>query len=294
MASGDTTTTTITGSINTSLISRVMGAYALDANVALQHMRIEPVQGLGTKTLAFQKPTKSTGVAAITEGTAMSNSTLTTSNTTVAVSEVGILRRVTKLASRTSVFGEAGLYSFVIEDGARLVMEKFEVDAWSQWTNASTSVGTSGADFTLANYAGGLSQLFINKARGPFVCLLSGTQIKNLRAALVSSAAAHLSNGQADQVLTQTGDDGYCNSYLGCNIWASNNAQASGGDTLGVFMVDGAANPAYAATGVALGWMPEPEVLGVPSIPGRDLAVTAAYGLGEINDFCYVKITTVT
>lgn len=87
----ETTTTTMTGAINTSVIAKVMNNYAIDANVMLPNMRMEPVSG--TKTAAFNIPTKSTGVAAITEATAMSNAALTFANTTVAVSEVGIDRK---------------------------------------------------------------------------------------------------------------------------------------------------------------------------------------------------------
>lgn len=290
----ETTATTVTGFINTSLISKVLGAYALDANVALQHMRMERIDGQGSKTAAFAKTTKSTATTGLTDGTAMTSDALTTTNATVAAAEVGIYRIITKMAARFTVLGsEDAMYAFAIEDGVKLCLEKMETDAWAQWTNASTSTGTSGADLTLAAYAGGVSQLFINKARGPFVCLLSGTQIKNLRAALVSSAAAHLATGAGSSIMDRTGDDGSCGSYLGIPIFASNLAATSGGDKLGCFMVDGLANPQYAATGIALGWMPEAEFVGSPSYPARSIAVTAAYGLGEINDFCYVKITTV-
>lgn len=287
----ETVTATVTGIINTSLISKVINNYAIDANVALQHMRIEPLQP-GTKTAAFAIPTKSSA-GAVTEADGMTAGTLTFANTTVAVSEVGVLRTVSKLASRTNMLGDAGLYNFVIEDGARLCLEKMETDAWSQWTNASTSVGTSGADFTPANYAGALSQLFINKARGNGVFLLSATQLKNLRAALIASAATHLSNGEGASIMGRTGDNGYAGRYLGADVYASNLAQASSSDKVGICMIDGAANPANAATGVALGWMPEPEVLGSASLPGRQIAVTCAYGMAEIADFNYVKIVTV-
>lgn len=288
----ETTTTTMTGAINTSLIASGMLAYAIDEPVALQYLRQEPVAGRGTKTAAFAVPTKASAAGAITEGTGLTTTfvALTFANTTVAISEVGLQRRVTKLAARTNVLGaEEATYQFVIEDGGRLCVEKMETDAWAQWANASTSTGTSGSAYQIADFANAISQLAINKARGNPVALLTTTQMKNLRAALVASTAVVFTTGAANQVLERTMDNGYCGSLFGVPIWTSNLAATSGADKIGVVMIDGDARPANAATGLAMGWMPEPEQVSVPMLTGRDIAVTAAYGVAEISDFNYVK-----
>lgn len=287
----ETTTTTMTGFINTSLISAVMIAYAIDPFNAILHLRMEQVPQ-GTKTLAVATTTKSSGVAQITEGTAMSNSALTTANTTIAIAEYGILRLVTKLVARTNVLGEFGTYQYVIEDGARLCMEKMETDAWAQFANASTSVGTSGANFTIANYAAGVSQMTINKARGPYQCHLSSYQARDLRAAIAATTGAvWVQNNNGIQNVV--GDDGYMGTFMGIPTWTSNLAASSGGDKVGAFLVDGASNPRNASTVIAYGWMPEPEFIGSPSYPGRQIAVTTAYGMSEVLDAYYTKIVTI-
>lgn len=288
----DTTTTTMTGSINTSLIAKAMLSYAIDEPVALGYLRMEPIAGLGgTKTAAFQVATKSTSVAATSEDS-LTPAALTTANTTVAVSEVGILRRISKLAARTNVFGEPGTYQFAADDGAKLCVEKMETDAWAQWTNASTSVGTSGAAMTIADAANAVSQLAINKARGDVVFLLTATQVKNLRAAFAATTAVVFTGAQS--LLAKARDDGYCGTLFGIDVWVSNLGTASGSNTPGVIMVDGNRYPQNASTGVALGWMPEMETGYATDLSGRDVLVTAAYGLGEISDFNYVKVLTVT
>mgnify|MGYP001599217438 CR=1 FL=1 len=71
----ETTTTTVTGSINTSFIAKVMNNYALDTNVFLPRIRFEQVAN-GTGTAAFSIATKGSA-AAITEATGMSNTALT-------------------------------------------------------------------------------------------------------------------------------------------------------------------------------------------------------------------------
>ena len=288
----ESTTATLVGSINTSVIRKVMSNYAIDPVTALPRMRIEPIAGEGTATAAFTTVTKASA-AAITEGTGLSNTALTTAKTTVAISEVGILRQVTKLGARTNVMGEAGVYEWIINDGYKLCMEKFDTDAWAQWANASTSVGTSGAAFTLANFAAGVSQLTINKADGPYVALLSSFQARDLRAAVAASSAPILQALGFDQVAMRTGVNGYLGAPMGVPTYTSNLAASASSDKVGVFMVDGYLKPENAATGVALGWMPEPEVVGTPALPGRQIAVTVAYGMAEISDFNYVKAVTV-
>lgn len=288
----ESTTATLVGSINTSVIRKVMSNYAIDPVTALPRMRIEPIAGEGTATAAFTTVTKASA-AAITEGTGLSNTALTTAKTTVAISEVGILRQVTKLGARTNVMGEAGVYEWIINDGYKLCMEKFDTDAWAQWANASTSVGTSGANFTLANFAAGVSQLTINKADGPYVALLSSFQARDLRSAVAASSAPILQALGFDQVAMRTGVNGYLGAPMGVPTYTSNLAAAASSDKVGVFMVDGYLKPENAATGVALGWMPEPEVVGTPALPGRQIAVTVAYGMAEISDFNYCKAVTI-
>lgn len=292
MAAGAATTTTATGGVNTSYIVAMLD-YAIDPVVAMPHLRMEPISQYGTKTAAFPIATKDTITTGITEGTAQTHEDINIANTTVAVSEVGVLRTITKLLARSNVMGEAGIYQWAIEDGVKLCLDKFEVDAWAQWANASTSTGTSGATMTIANLAGAISQLTINKAVGPYVGLLSSFQARDLRAQIVSSTATVLEALGAGDVGQRAGDDGYLGMFMGVPLWTSNNAAASGGDKIGVVMVDGQARPQNASTGVALGWMPEPEVLGAPEFPGRQITVTAAYGLAEVADFNYVKIVTV-
>lgn len=288
----ETTTTTITGAINTSYIEPLMLKYAIDAAVALPFARVSNVRGRGTKTAQFYVPTKASA-AALTEGTDAANTALTISaGTTIAVAEVGIVRNVQKLAVRTNVMGEAELLQFVVEDGTQLVVEKMETDMWAVFTNASTSVGTSTTAFTLANYAAGLSQLGINKARGRAVALLSAKQASDLRDAILASGSAIFSNGAEKGLLSQVADDGYVGELFGANIWMSNLALTSGSDKIGCFMIDGSKYPQNAPVGMALGWMPEVESLPDPSLRGLEIAVTAAYGFAEISDFNYVKIVT--
>jgi hypothetical protein len=292
--SAESTTSTLTGWLNTSIISALVAPYAIDANPMSQHVRVEPLAP-GTKTAAFSTITKDTALSGtITEATGLSNVAYDTAKVTAAVAEVGIQRQFTKLGERTNILGSDGLHRSAIEDGAKMCFEKLETDLWDEASNASTSVGTSGATFTIADYAAALAQHTVNKSKGDIVFMLTATQGKNLRAEVVASGAAIFGNGAGNGLLKRTGDDGFMGEFLGCNVYTNNLAETSGANKLGLAMVDGGgANPEQCATGVALGWMPE--VAQLPNVAfsgGMQMAITMAYGIVEVIDYPYVKIAT--
>lgn len=288
-------TASVTGWLNTSLISGLVAWYLLDAFPAQKCIRVENILP-GTKTAAFSKVTKQTALSAtITELTGLSNTAFGTTNVTAAIAEVGILRQFTKLVQRTNILGEDGLLQAAVRDGIQMCLEKFETDVWGQFVNASTSVGTTNTAFTAANFAAGVSQLAINKAKGEAVAMLTTTQAKNLRADIIASTATVYGAGNGDGIMQRVGDDGFVGNVFGIPVYTNNLGTVVTTDTIGAFMVDGNKNPEGAATGAALGWMPEMSMLNQPVFSGgAQLAMTMAYGLIEILDGAYVKITTVS
>lgn len=292
--SGESTSTTLVGFYNDAVVSKLVAPYAIDANPAMLHIRTEMTPP-GTKTHSFARVTKDTALSGtITEATGLSNTALDADNVDAAVAEIGIMRQFTKFGEKTSQLGTGGLHQLALEDGVMMNLEKYETDIWAQWANASTSVGTSGAAFTLADYAAALSQHTINKSRGKVVFMLTGTQGKNLRAEVVASGAAWLANGSGNRVLEQTDDDGFMGSLMGSNIYTNNLAATSGANKIGCALVDGGLNPRGGSTAASVAWMPEQAALpNVAFSGGLQIAVTMAYGLIEVLDYAYVKIATI-
>lgn len=286
----ETTVSTIAGRINNSYLSDVMLDYAIDAAVIGQFMRVENLAGKGTNIARFGKTVKDTA-GAITEGTAMSNTALDATATSVTAAEVGILRNPTKLAMRSAAMSEDEFVAWVVEDGTKLCIEKFETDLAARFASASNSVGVTTTAFTLAQFAAGVSRLGISKAKGRAVFIGSGKQAADIRDALMSTTATVFASGQANNILQKTGDDGYVGNLMGTDFWQTNlcplaNADA---DRVGCFLIDAAAKPENAAIGVALLWMPELEQVNDPALTGRKMSVSMAYGEGEVEDFNYVK-----
>jgi hypothetical protein len=293
--SGESTSATLAGFYNDAVVSKLVAPYAIDANVMFPRVRTEMTPP-GTKTHSFARVTKDTALSGtITEGNGLSNTALDTDNVDASVAEIGIMRQFTKFGEKTNMLGADGLHNLGLDDGVKMNLEKLETDCWAEASNASTSVGTSGAAFTIADYAAGISQLAINKAKGKAVALLSGTQAKNLRAEVASSGAVFLSNGNGNKILEQTEDDGFMGTFMGANVFTNNLAESSGANKLGLFMVDGGSGkPEQCSTGLSIAWMPE--VASLPNVAfsgGLQMAITMAYGIIEILDYAYVKIATI-
>lgn len=288
-------TAAVVGFLNTSVIQKMVHWYLIDNNPAQMFSYIQPIAGQGTDTAAFDRVTKQTALSGtITELNGLSNTVFQTSKVTAAISEIGVLRQFTKKVEKTNILGADGLHMTAIQDAIKMCLEKFETDIWSQFANASTTVGTTGLSFTVANFAAAIAQMTINKAVGPMVAMLTSTQVKNLRADIASNGAGVFAAGLGNDVMKPVGQNGYVGVFFGVPTYTNNLASASGGDKIGALMVDGNAYPEGAPYGVSLGWMPEASMLNQPQFSGGlQVAVTMAYGAVEILDGAYVGTVTV-
>ncbi len=293
---GESTSGTLLGGVTTTL-SRNWSMYAVDPAPMVEHLRIEPIDP-GGNIKAFARVTKDTALSAtITEATGLSNVALDTAKVSATVAEHGIMRQFTKLGEKTNLLGAAGLYELAFADGVKMCMEYWETLVCAQATNASTSVGTAGAAFTIANFIGAQFQHTVNKAVGPFLWFLHATAGKNLRNECAGSGAAIFGAGAGNELL-QSADasDGYLGAFMGDPIYTHNLGLVVSADTLSYRLVDGARNPTGSATACALGWTPEitPMFFNPAFSGGAQFAITMAQGLVEVNDFAYVKAATIT
>jgi hypothetical protein len=279
-------------------LNTLVSPYAIDPNPAQMHVRIEALPP-ATLTLAFSTITKDTALSGtITEGTGVSQVVLDTTKASATVAEVGIMRQFTKLEERTNMLGQAGLLEQAVVDGGKMCREKFETDCQAQFANASTSAGTSGSAFKLADVGSALAQHTVNKSIGQLYAVLPATAAKQLRNEVLGSGATWLATGAGNDLLQRTNVDGFMGEILGVPHFVSASlAGTSGADSIGVYGVDGqiAGQEENAPTGCALAWYPEVATWSNPTFSGgTQIAITMAYGLVEIVDFGYVKVTTIT
>jgi len=295
---GETTVSTLAGWFHTQLIDKLLAPYAIDPFCSMKHVRLAEVPQ-GTVAVAFNTVTKDTALSStITEATGLSNTAYDTTKATATAAEVGIMRQSTKLSEHQNLYGRDGLFMQWVDDGVKMCHEKCETDVNGQWTNASTSVGTSGANFTLANLGQALAQHTVNKSIGALYGYLHATAGKNLRAEVLDSGATWLATGAGNNLLKRTNVDGYMGSLLGVELYTNNLGLTSGGDKISCIMVDGQApenDSANCSTALAIAWDVQATPIFYNPIfsGGMQVAFTMAYGLVEVIDYPYVKAPTI-
>ena len=292
----ESTASTLVGWFQTQLLSSGVAPYLRDPLPMHARMRMEDVPQ-GTGVLAFSTVTKDTALSGtITEATGLSNTALDTSKASATTAEVGIMRQFTKKAERQNMLGPGGLHTEAIKDGVYMCLEKLETDACAEAANASTTGGgTSLATFKATDAASMVAQMTINKAPFKSVGFLHATAGKNLRNELTGSGAAWLSTGAANEVMNETGADGYFGHFL-VPWFTSNLGVTSSSDKTSFLMVDGsiASQRLSASTGIAVSWLPEVASWANPIFSGGlQMAITMCYGLVEILDGSYTKALTI-
>jgi len=291
----ETTRTSLTEIINSEVIADRIISYAYDAMVIAPLTRKMDLRGKASSVASFPQWELDAVSDITTEGTTtLSNVELqTTEVATISAAAVGILRHVTEHALATNMLGEAGLLAFITQaDGPRLCGLEVENDLAALFSGFSTTVGTSGADLTIANFVEAIARMDTANARGRRVCVLDDQQAFDLRAAVASTSGAVFSQAGAQSVLNANGN-GFVGELFGVPIWLTNltDTDNTGADVVGAMFIDGESDPEYAALGMALLWLPKVLMVPVPNAVAHNISISMAYGVGRISGFG-VDITT--
>lgn len=286
----ETLSSSLTEIVNSEAIAPLIMDYAIDNVVIAPLCRWMDLAGKATATGSFPRWIKDAG-ADLTEGNDLSNTELETSeNTALVAAMVGILREVSDFAADTNILGRAGLMQMIVQDGAKLCTEMLEDDLATVFASASTSVGTSGVDFSIANFVEAIASLDTNKARGPRWCVLDDQQNSDFLKAVASSTATTLTAEGKSVLHTETQG----RVFLGVPVYMTNLTDTANGgaDVVGAMGVDGTAMPSNAPIGIVSLWQPRLKTVSDPYTVSEVVSITMAYGCGEISDFNYVKIVT--
>jgi hypothetical protein len=224
----------------------------------------------------------------LTEGTAMSNTALGTGVASATAAVDGQAATVTDLLSAVMVIDAEDHFSKVL---ARSVYEAEENEAAVNYGNFSTTVGTSGADLTVAQFNAAVSALEQADADGPLVACLHPVQTGDLRASLQATSNAHFhANPQLNQNILSdiSTPSGYAGSLFGVDIFHTSAVPTANlaADRAGAVFVKG----------MALGWYElwDVRVEAHRDVlqPGTILAATSARGTTEILDRRGVSVIT--
>lgn len=284
-----TSATTVTELVNTELINPQILMYAADVTPSSQYLNWLDLRGRATKVGSFPRWILDTATDA-GETTDLTTETLETTDVQITAAEVGVRRDITYAAIEESVIG-SGIFDFLLMDFGKLLGISLEDDICALFPSLSTSVGSSGTDLSLANMVEAQAQVRKNKMFGNMVYILDDQQASDYQAAQVASTSTTVSGFMAPN--TQAGSE-YLGTFMNAPVWQTGlcDTANTGANVVGACFVRGDTNPTSACFGGVM--TRDITIRSDYNVRARstDVAGTAKWGVGEINDDAGAKLVT--
>jgi len=285
----EVTTTTLTELVNSEYINPAILEYAHDYVVCAPFLNWQDLRGKATNSGAFTKWVLD-AVSAGTEGTALSNEVLETTDVVITGSEIGVLRSVTDDSVQETVIG-AQIFDFLVKDSGVLMGISLDNDICALFPSLSTSVGTTAINLSLANMVEAQAQVRINKMRGELVYILDDQQASDYQAA---QAAATSTTVNSFFQVSPGIDSGFLGTFMGQEVYQTGlcDTANAGADVVGACFIRGDRSPQQAAFGGVITRDVTTEL--DRDAPGRQtrFVATAKWGVGEISDLSGTAIIT--
>lgn len=218
------------------------------------------------------------GVAtAKAEGSAMANTSLTTSGQDVTVGTVGQMATVTKEHAEISLYNAYSTYGAQL---IRSVAEKVSTDFAAVLDDSTNTTGSSGVDLVLSDVLEASTALRGRDATGQLAGVLHTRQIGDLQNDLGSSTASANTNAPMIGDLDASNLGEYAGTWYRIPFWQSsliNTADAGANRHGAIFVVDD-------AFGYYEIWGAQSDTDKDIALPGTEIAVTARYAFGKIRD----------
>ena len=217
--------------------------------------------------------------AALTEGTDLASTAVSTSSVTITVAEVGVQAVLTDLAAQAAAGDVAGDLGRVLGEA---VAKKMDKDLIGLFTGFSQGFGAAGAELTVADFFKAAATLSTNGASGVISAVIHPHQAYALKANMTNTFV----NPNGGDLQNEAMRSGYVGQLAGINIYESSNiAIDASDDAIGAVFVP-------SALGLAVCWDVKIEPQRDASIRGFELNATACYGVGELVDLNGVKLTS--
>lgn len=294
MASDFATNPTTTTTYNDVSYAAIITDQVLDALMATvvtpQFLQMHDLSGQASNAVKIPKADKFTA-AALSEGTEVANTALTSASVTITAAEIGIQATVTDVLEVSDIPAAHGAR---LRQLGRALADKVDVDICVLFGGFSTVVGTTGVNLSLQNILDAIYNLELNDADGTgmAVGVLHPRQTADLREAVDAEGGVAYSQiaGPRASELGQASAPGFFGTWMGVPFYQSTNVPENAGpaDRLGGMFTSG-----Y-ALGMAKKWDAKVETMRWPPIRGFVLTATAMYGVGEIEDLAGVEIATDT
>jgi len=212
----------------------------------------------------------SISAAALTEGSDMSSTAVSTSGVTITVAEVGAQVVLTDLAAMGAGNPAQELGTVL----GNAIATKIDTDLIALFDGFSTSLGSAGTEITVASLFQAAATLRANKARGKMVAVLHPYQAYQLKANLTNTFA-NPNGGDAQNAAMIAG---YMGTIAGIDIYESANITVDGSND--------AKGAIFTAEALAIAIKRDfaIETQRDASLRAWELNATAVYGVGELDD----------
>lgn len=285
-----TSNPTTTTSYNDTVYSAIITDMVLDALMATvvtpQLLWKYDLAGKASKAVDIPKADKFTA-AAVSEGSELANTALTTGKATLTASEVGIMATITDVLEVSDIPAAHGSR---LRQLGRAMADKLDVDVCGLAAGFSTTVGSTGVNLSLTNILDTIYTLEAADAPRPFVGVLHPIQVADLRTALKDQSVAVFTSDSIRGGTNELGPagNGAFGSWFGIDWYFSTNVATANANADRAGMVF--------SRGYALGmvekWSAKVVPMYWPPIRGWVLVASAMYGVGEIEDSAGLKLVT--
>ena len=282
--SNPSTTTTYNDTVLSAVISDEVRDALMAVVVTPALLDFYDLSGKESKAVQIPKADKFTA-AAVSEGSELANTALTTGSVTLTASEIGIMATITDVLELSDIPAAHGAR---LRQLGRAMGDKLDVDICALFSGFSTAVGATTVNIALSDLLDAIYNLEVNDAAGlgQIVAVLHPRQTADLRTEIEADQAV-IYTGRSDSSISKA-MAGFFGNWFGIDIFQSTNvptANAGADRAGGVFVRD------Y-ALGIAQKWAAKVEPMRWAPIRGWVLVASAMYGVGEIEDSAGVNATT--
>jgi len=234
------------------------------------------IAGQAGKTVQIPKYPSVTA-ADLTEGTAPSDTDVSTSSVTVTCAEVGNTVLLTDLAAM-GAGNPADELGTVLGNA---IATKIDSDLIALFSGFSGALGAAGAEITVADLFKAAATLRANKVTGSMAAVVHPFQAYQLKAGLTNTFA----NPNGGDLQNEAMRNGYVGSIAGIDVYESANVS--------IDVNDDAVAAVFAPEALAIALKSEfnLETQRNATRRGTELVATAVYGVAELDDSYGVKIT---
>jgi len=214
--------------------------------------------------------------ADLTEGTDMTSTTVSTSSVSITVDEVGAQVLLTDLAAMGAGNPAEELGTVL----GNAIATKIDTDLIALFDGFSGSIGTAGAEITVADLFKAAATLRANKVTGVINAVVHPYQAYQLKANLTNTFA----NPNGGDLQNEAMRNGYVGTIAGINVYESANVSIDGSDD--------AKGAVFAPEALAIAMKRDFQIEPQRDASNRafELNATAIYGVGELDDSFGVEV----